>query len=265
MGRSRTSSNGKAASCCAECSRSISSCAPFGNNVRRRCSRCRRGSPWRGRARSPSPPRHHLRGARRRAPRLPPPRSPQLVSRRPRAEPARRAPLPWPAPAGRDRVGPRVVRGGRRRHRPGHRPARRQTAGRAARPPGRRRRRRLLRRLDPAADSSQRRAGDLRRWQGHHHAPRRLASRHRQSRRRRDTTSSTTAVQRRSRYRKRFAEVGAVYDITPVPRSPADVLASHHGGPAPPAPTARGKWITASVVDDAADRRGTSLRRSRTT
>jgi hypothetical protein len=54
------------------------------------------------------------------------------------------------------------------------------------------------------------------------------------------------------RYRKRFAEVGAVYDITPVPRSPADVLASHHGGPAPPAPTARSKWVTASVVDDAA-------------
>jgi hypothetical protein len=54
------------------------------------------------------------------------------------------------------------------------------------------------------------------------------------------------------RYRKRFAEVGAVYDITPVPRGPADVLASHHGGPAPPAPTARSKWVTASVVDDAA-------------
>jgi hypothetical protein len=54
------------------------------------------------------------------------------------------------------------------------------------------------------------------------------------------------------RYRKRFAEVGAVYDITPVPRSAADVLASHHGGPAPPAPTARSKWVTASVVDDAA-------------
>ena len=54
------------------------------------------------------------------------------------------------------------------------------------------------------------------------------------------------------RYRKRFAEVGAVYDITPVARSAADVLASHHGGPAPPAPTARSKWVTASVVDDAA-------------
>jgi hypothetical protein len=54
------------------------------------------------------------------------------------------------------------------------------------------------------------------------------------------------------RYRKRLAEVGAVYDITPVPRSPADVLASHDGGTAPPAPTARTKWITASVVDDAA-------------
>jgi hypothetical protein len=54
------------------------------------------------------------------------------------------------------------------------------------------------------------------------------------------------------RNRKRLAEVGAVYDLTPVPRSPADVLASRRGDP-PPAPRATGKWVTASVVEDAAE------------
>lgn len=53
------------------------------------------------------------------------------------------------------------------------------------------------------------------------------------------------------RNRKRMAEVGAVYDITPVPRSPADVLAS--GDDATPAPKAQAKWVTASVVEDAAE------------
>ncbi len=55
------------------------------------------------------------------------------------------------------------------------------------------------------------------------------------------------------RNRKRMAEVGAVYDITPVPRSPTDILASNDSGPPPPAPTAQGKWVTASVVEDAAE------------
>lgn len=67
------------------------------------------------------------------------------------------------------------------------------------------------------------------------------------------------------RNRKRLAEVGAVYDLTPVPRTPADVLASKSGQSPPPAPKASAKWVTASVVDDAAtvrDRNG--LRRSRT-
>ncbi|MGH9074381.1 MAG: hypothetical protein ACRDZQ_09730 [Acidimicrobiales bacterium] len=57
------------------------------------------------------------------------------------------------------------------------------------------------------------------------------------------------------RYRKRMAEVGAVYDLAPVPRTPADVLASKHGNdtPRPPAPKATGKWVTASVARDAAE------------
>jgi len=51
--------------------------------------------------------------------------------------------------------------------------------------------------------------------------------------------------------RKRIAEVGAVYEITPAPRTPADVLA-----PAKekvlPMPKAKHRWLTASVVEDAA-------------
>jgi hypothetical protein len=53
--------------------------------------------------------------------------------------------------------------------------------------------------------------------------------------------------------RKRMAEVGAVYTVTPVPRSPIDVMA-HRGDAVPkPAPEAKDKWVTASVVDDAAE------------
>jgi len=58
------------------------------------------------------------------------------------------------------------------------------------------------------------------------------------------------------RYRKRMAEVGAVYDVTPVARSATDVLASKHGDgptPLPPTPKATGKWVTASVAQDAAE------------
>jgi hypothetical protein len=53
------------------------------------------------------------------------------------------------------------------------------------------------------------------------------------------------------RNRKRIAEVGAVYDVTPAPRTPEDVLASTQEKTAP-APRAKGKWLTASVVEDAA-------------
>jgi hypothetical protein len=56
------------------------------------------------------------------------------------------------------------------------------------------------------------------------------------------------------RNRKRMAEVGAVYTITPAPRTPADVLASAEEATAAatPAPVAKAKWLTASVIDDAA-------------
>jgi hypothetical protein len=55
------------------------------------------------------------------------------------------------------------------------------------------------------------------------------------------------------RNRKRMSTVGAVYDATPVPRQPADILAGGHDqpGPSPPAPAATNKWLTASVIDDA--------------
>lgn len=55
------------------------------------------------------------------------------------------------------------------------------------------------------------------------------------------------------RNRKRLAEVGAVYDLTPGPRAPTDVLAGKHSHDRPPpAPVTKNKWVTASVVEDAA-------------
>ncbi len=56
------------------------------------------------------------------------------------------------------------------------------------------------------------------------------------------------------RGRKRMAEVGAVYDITPVPRCPDDVLPGDdtQRRDATAGPLSRSKWLTASVVDDAA-------------
>src|SRR6266545_2853458 len=56
------------------------------------------------------------------------------------------------------------------------------------------------------------------------------------------------------RNRKRMAEVAAVYDLTPVARTVADILPdADDERPAPhPAPAAAGKWLCASVTDDAA-------------
>lgn len=56
------------------------------------------------------------------------------------------------------------------------------------------------------------------------------------------------------RNRKRMAEVGAVYTVIPVTRCPADVLASADDSTDAPraAPKANAKWLTASVVNDAA-------------
>jgi len=56
------------------------------------------------------------------------------------------------------------------------------------------------------------------------------------------------------RNRKRLAEVGAVYDATPVPRITVDILPGNdtQRRNATAGPSARNKWLTASVVDDAA-------------
>ncbi len=51
--------------------------------------------------------------------------------------------------------------------------------------------------------------------------------------------------------RKRIAEVGAVYDIKPTPRTPEQVLAPTKEKVLP-SPKAKHKWLTASVVEDAA-------------
>lgn len=55
------------------------------------------------------------------------------------------------------------------------------------------------------------------------------------------------------RNRKRMAEVGAVYDATPVSRAPTDIIGGEEGTDEVPAPKAKNKWLTASVVDDAAE------------
>lgn len=52
------------------------------------------------------------------------------------------------------------------------------------------------------------------------------------------------------RGRKRMAEVGAVYDVTPAPRSATDIIGDRDDKAAPP--TTNNKWLTASVVEDAA-------------
>jgi hypothetical protein len=68
---------------------------------------------------------------------------------------------------------------------------------------------------------------------------------------------STRLSKGEQRHRKRMAEVGAVYDAAPVVRTPADIIATATSDqpprPAQPGPTARGKWLTASVTAEAAD------------
>ena len=62
----------------------------------------------------------------------------------------------------------------------------------------------------------------------------------------------TTRLSRgEKRNRKRIAEVGAVYEVKPQPRTPQQVLAST-AEKTLPAPKAKRKWLTASVVEDAA-------------
>ena len=53
--------------------------------------------------------------------------------------------------------------------------------------------------------------------------------------------------------RKRMAELGCVYDATPVPRTGSDIIAGPGRRPDPKrsrGPVASGKWLTASVTDD---------------
>jgi hypothetical protein len=56
------------------------------------------------------------------------------------------------------------------------------------------------------------------------------------------------------RGRKRMAEIGAVHDLTPVPRTVDDVIPAPGQPRCPPqrgpGPVAAGKWLTASVTDD---------------
>jgi Uncharacterised protein family (UPF0236) len=61
------------------------------------------------------------------------------------------------------------------------------------------------------------------------------------------------------RDRKRIAELAVVYDCEPVPRRAEDVLATR-GEDKAPAPVAKGKWCTASVVEDAREVISTAFR-----
>jgi hypothetical protein len=63
---------------------------------------------------------------------------------------------------------------------------------------------------------------------------------------------STRLSKGEKRNRKRMCEVAAVYDLTPQPRTIADILPYDQGQQPGPAPRAAGKWLHASVTDDAA-------------
>jgi hypothetical protein len=51
-----------------------------------------------------------------------------------------------------------------------------------------------------------------------------------------------------------MAEIGAVYDATPSPRTPADIMSRSQGEQREPTPgpVATNKWLCASIVKDAA-------------
>jgi hypothetical protein len=53
--------------------------------------------------------------------------------------------------------------------------------------------------------------------------------------------------------RKRMAEVGAVYTVSPVPRTPQDIMARSDDQKPKQAPKADHKWLKASVVEHAAE------------
>jgi hypothetical protein len=79
------------------------------------------------------------------------------------------------------------------------------------------------------------------------------------------TTRLSKGEQRNS---KRMAELAVVYDATPVPRSADDVFARSDDAKKAPAPVAKAKWLTASVVAraneafDEAERRDPKHQRS---
>ncbi len=62
------------------------------------------------------------------------------------------------------------------------------------------------------------------------------------------TTSLSKGEQRNS---KRMAELAVVYDATPAPRTAGDVFARSDDKDKAPAPAAKAKWLTASVVENA--------------
>ena len=93
--------------------------------------------------------------------------------------------------------------------------------------------------------------GALLRWQGDRDARGGAQRGDRQAAQRAAPKLKTRLSKGEKSDRKRIAEVGAVYEIEPAPRTAADVLAPTKDKTIKP-PRAKHKWVTASVVDDAA-------------
>ncbi len=213
----------------------------------------------RGRGRAPPDAGQRLRRGPGGTPGLPPPRAREPASRRRGAEPAGRAALPRAAPAGRDRIGPRLVRAGRRGDRAPHRPAGRQTPGRGTRRRGSGRRRGLLRHPPtPTEATDGRRAGVSADGKGIVMRPDALRPRPRPRPPPPRPPSSRPACPRaRNATANAWPRSAPSTTCAPVART-ADRRARRQRRAAQPrprrsAPRAKNKWLTASVVDDAAE------------
>ena len=66
---------------------------------------------------------------------------------------------------------------------------------------------------------------------------------------------STRLSKGEKRNRKRMAEVGAVFDVIPAPRTPSDIITVSGEQPTDraPGPRTQGKWLTASVTSDTSE------------
>ena len=223
--------------------------------------RRRRSSARRGRGRSPPDAGQCLRPGPGGTPGLPPPRAREPAPRRRGAEPAGRAALPRAAPAGRDRIHPRLVRRSRRGHQPRYRgPAvgKRQVEELTA--PAAvdiedfyaHRRPHTGRRPGDVLVLSADAKGIVMRPDALRPATAKAAAKPR-------TKLATRLSKGEKRNRKRLAEVGAVYDLHPVPRKPPTSSPGERGEHPPP----HGTESEEQVADRQRGRRRRQRRRRR--